>query len=1143
MMMGGTILAYNHGQPLVAERPVVAVMDDETDFSSFSRTSPSSHTSHTSYASTQSDCPRSAKRQRTNSYNPQRSSSVQESGDADVFSTSRKETQNRPSTGLSLCSSLSQVAGCHNGALAMERDIQSTIASKSELFSLVKYPWDNNPIAVAIWLAQKIDSVKKNQSLQPWMPDLEQKSPTSNVSQRPWRRRSQTWKDAMLYPVSVVHCSGTGKFREDTSKHKDQSQTTMDVERFHGERNPSRDSLSAKSFYRQIDLEARRIAPRLAKLQSFKPGFGDRLFDTMADDRCIDADTAATGKLVVDVLATLTYPELQSEYQAAADALIKLLDMESSRSPRFTKAFTILSNDPDVTKAVHVIVAQINSCEFSLGLDGEYEAFSDFSNYHTPKASHSLQCVNENQQSMDTRALENHIDEPRRPSTSSSLSSSSYSSGHFLPESTPTNTTSVSFETQNKTAPENIISSTMPPRQSTRIRKPTLRAIEAQLSSQARSGTKPRAPKSSKKIELQSTQTEENAVAKGDMDATNKEASDTIEAVDLASVPSNRSMTAHSIDEIAAMARPDALAKAPATTQSKDTTVGRSIDEAPAAANLDSGMDTGVSGSHVPDQQTERLCTPTSTLSPFGDSGTSVPSPSSRALSPETNAMMEQLLDLATAASNPDFKPTVEIDLHRVRRDWYAEQLAAALNKAAAEKSLETETTRASEETAPGESPLASQLTPSVSNVFSLETGGAATPATPTEECALGASGKADSAGPVVKDAPASADVAAPIDASSAQPNDVGEQANFGQPATVEGLVAKEAVEQDTSKWPSFLVDQKLLAPPDLSHSYLPRPWTDSDGWVHTGRGNQHNEENVLVPTAYAWVRPKDSFNNPRIAPSPPQIKSLIQIELDDAFGYPPPGRKQNLPEDLERPFVTEDVALETEKAKIFRAARMRGIIIDRSTPLEDIQLAIEKYDEIYAAEEAVSNASDGNEIGKGKTPTKPSGTSTGTSKRGRASRKRPAAGQALGSATPQKEGDDEPTANLSKKTGNKKRRLNTDAPIPEASSVGDESGNGSLADAESMEVDSKPVLLAPRGPGRPSRRAAAIAAIAANRETGQPRQRRKRAARQTRTESFTPTASETVGDGPANNAAAAGIEDPAGKEGAVSTTAQVAQE
>lgn len=931
---------------------------------------------------------------------------------------------------------------------------------------------------------------------------------------------------------------------ESNSKNKGESRTTMNIERLDGEQSPSADSFSTKHFHYQMDLEARRITPRLAKLKRFKPGFGDSLFNTMANDHRIDADTAAAGKLVVNVLVALTYPESRSKCQTAADALLKVLDMESSLSPRFTKAFEMLSNDPDVTKAVDVIVAQIDSCEFFLGLDGEYDAFSGLSNsYHSPKASHSPQCVSKEQLSAVPRALENHLDSPqRRPSPSSSFSSSSSSSRHFLPENTLTSTSSVSMETQNTSVPENLLSSTMPPRQSNRARKPTIRAMEAKLSSQARSGIKGQVSKALKRAEPQLMQAEESIVAStskesndanSDMDATNKETSNaSVADVDLAPAPSNK-MAARSIDEIAALARLDGLTRTTATEQPKKPTATRSVDEIVVAASLDRFIGTDAPGPSFPKQQSKPLHKPRSRAT------TSAPSSSASTLSPETNAMMEQLLGLATAASKPEFNPEIEIDLHRARRDWYAEQLAAALNKAAAEKSLETDTAQRSQETAADDSPLSSQPTASISNVLSLETG-VATPATPMEDFALSVSGCADSAA-AAKVTEVSAGVAAAIAPSSAQSNDAAERVSVDQPAIVGKPISDEVVEPHVSRWHNSATHQKFLDPSVLSHCYLPRPWTDSNGWVHTGLGNEHNEENVIVPDTYTWIRPRDSFNNPRIAPSPPQMKSLIQIELDDAFGYPPPGRKPNLPLDLEGPFITEDVAVETEKAKVFRAARIRGIVIDRSTLLENIQLAIEKYDEIYAAEEAAPSASDGNEIGKGKGPAKSSDTSAGTSKRTRASRKR-TGGQALGIAAPKRE-DDEPAVNSSKTTGSKKRRLNTDAPIPESSSAGLGNGSGNLADMEPVEVDSKPVLLAPRGPGRPSRRAAATAATAATRRTRQARQRRKPAPRQAQPESNTPSTSEMISDGPANNPVAAEIREPSREKDAVSTAAQAGQE
>ncbi|QSS52384.1 GPI-anchored cell surface glycoprotein [Histoplasma capsulatum var. duboisii H88] len=1134
--------AYSNAHPLVVERPIVTVLDDDTGSASFSRTYPSSGTSRTSYASTRSNCPRVTERQRNNNYNLQHSKRGYDSWVPGVFSASGIGNHSQRSSEPLFASPLGHAVGNHDRVLPKERDLQSAAASKSGLFNLVKYPWGNNPIAVAIWLAQKINSIKKSQASQSWMQDLEQDAPTSNFSRRPGCRHSQLPNGVSLNAVSEVHFPRPTKPCQSNNRHNGECQTEIDIERLYGEQRPSLDSFSTQSFGYQMDLEARRIAPSLVRLKSFKPGYGDRLFGIMADDHHIDVDTAAAGKLVVDVLATFTCSELQSQCQAATDALIKELDKETCQSPRFTKIFTILSNDPIVTKAVDFIVAQINSCEFSLGLDGEYDGIRSLSNHHNnPKASHSPQSVNSEQLSIDTRALENDPNRTQcQPPTSFSLFSP-HPSGHVLPENIPTDITSVSMiETQSTYIPESVTPSIMPPRQSNRIRKPTLRAIEAKLSSQARPRVKSREPKASKKLESRPTQTEDTIArtseeyndVKSGVDVTNREASDTTDNVDLTSpVLAKRPMTARSIDEIAAMARNDAQRRTAAAGQPKRTTISRSIDEIAAAASLNRLMDTGTSGPTLPKQQ------------PKPPKSATLSSSATRALTPETNAMVEQLLDLATAASKPDFQPEIEIDLHRARRDWYAEQLAAALNKAATEKSLETNWAQTSQETIPDGDLLSSQPTPSNANAPWLETS-VATLATQTEDFALSITGHADSACAAAKDPDVPAGMAAALASPFTQVDSTAEQTSIEQLTTVEIPVSDKAVEPDVSKWPISSTNQKFLDPSILSHSYLPRPWTDNDGWIHTGLGNDHNEEDVIVPNSYTWVRPRDSFNNPRIAPSPPRLKSLIQIELDDAFGYPPPGRKPNLPQDLEGQFVPEDVAVEKEKAKVFRAARIRGIAIDRSALLEDIRLAIKKHDEIHAANETASGSSDGIETANGKAPAKSSDTSAGTSKRTKASRKRNA-GQALGIAA-QKEGEDDPHANLGKISRNKKRRLNIDVPIAESSSaaLGHGSESGSPADGENVEIDLKPILLAPRGPGRPSRSAAAIAATAATRGVGKARQRRKHTQLQAHPESITSPASQSVTDEPANNSVATKPKDrPAAEKDAVSVPCQGGQD
>ncbi|OAX82126.1 hypothetical protein ACJ72_03521 [Emergomyces africanus] len=1109
--MGGTTVTYNHTQPLVAERPIVTLVDDETDSGGYSRTSPSSRTSRTSRTSTQSDHPHPAKRQRTNSYNLRQSKTWQGFGSPDIPTTSKIQTHKHPSLGHPF-SPLGHVS-----ALDKERDIHSVIESKSDLFSFAKHLRDNNPIAVAIWLAQNIHNIKKKQSSHPRNPSLEEDALINNTSQRPKRRRSQIMKDANVYPASEVRLSGSRKFPEFNREHNCESQTattTMDIEQSHGEQNPSLDSYSTKPFHCQTDLKARRIATKLAKLQQFKPGFGDSLFDTMLDNHRIDADTATAGKLLVNALLAPICPEPQSICQAATDALIEALDLESPLSSRFTKAFAILSNDPDVQRVVDVIVAQINSCEFGMGLDGEYDVHCGLSSYHSPNASHSPQCVNEKQTPIVARALDKHLDSPQRsPSACSSISSSSCSSRHFLHENNFSNTSSVSTESQNRSVTENLLSSATLPRHS------------------STKGQVPKAPKIAEEKTIANTCKESND-SKSDMDATNRGGSNPSNAADLALASPNRRMTARSIDEIATLARVNGRTRTAATRQPKRQFASPSVDQIAAAASLGKFMSTKAPRSKLPKQQCKA---PRKTKS---KTSASVLSSSASILSPDTNAMVEQLLGLATAASEFGFKPEIEIDLHRARRDWYAEQLAAALNKAATEKSLENNTAQKSQVTAAVENPLPSQPITSVAKVHSLETGVTIPTTTPTEDFALTLPSCTDSIA-FTKNADASAGVAAALTLPSTQPNGATERTKADQPATLGNPVPDESMEPDVFRWFISTPDQKILDSSTLSHSYLPRPWTDSDGWIHTGLGNEHNEEKVIVSDTYIWIRPRDSFNNPRITPSPPQVKSLIQIELDDAFGYPPPGRKPNLPLELEGPFIIEDVAVETEKAKVFHAAQIRGIIIDRSTPLDDIRHAIRKYDEIYAGDEAASGTSDGNENGKGKARAKPSDTSADTSRRRRASRKR-TAGQSRGISVPKRE-DDEPTVKLSETARNKKRRLNIDT---ESSSVSLDDGSGSLADAESMAVDSKPILLTPRGPGRPSRRAALTAAAAAISGTWQARAKRsKRAPRKAPPESITPPASGMVADGVANTPIALETKEATFEKDDISITAPPEQE
>lgn len=134
-------------------------------------------------------------------------------------------------------------------------------------------------------------------------------------------------------------------------------------------------------------------------------------------------------------------------------------------------------------------------------------------------------------------------------------------------------------------------------------------------------------------------------------------------------------------------------------------------------------------------------------------------------------------------------------------------------------------------------------------------------------------------------------------------------------------------------------------APANLDHPNEPRPWTDSDGWTHTGRVNEYGEEIVLVPDTYVWVRPVINYGDVCLPPPPPRVKSRQQVERDQIFGFPPFLGQRNLPRPGPRKFVREDVRTETAKIKARVAAAQKGLSINRSMSLSDIQAKIREHD------------------------------------------------------------------------------------------------------------------------------------------------------------------------------------------------------
>lgn len=110
-----------------------------------------------------------------------------------------------------------------------------------------------------------------------------------------------------------------------------------------------------------------------------------------------------------------------------------------------------------------------------------------------------------------------------------------------------------------------------------------------------------------------------------------------------------------------------------------------------------------------------------------------------------------------------------------------------------------------------------------------------------------------------------------------------------------------EAVQEQTSAT-KFLENLNLPGEINsevpLDHPSQPRPWTEDDGWIHTGRVNQHGEEYCVAPAdKYQWVKHASNYKTPvgPIPTPPPLIKSIDEIRRDNIYGFPPSPGQRNL--------------------------------------------------------------------------------------------------------------------------------------------------------------------------------------------------------------------------------------------------------
>ncbi|RHZ43128.1 putative GPI-anchored cell surface glycoprotein [Aspergillus thermomutatus] len=130
-----------------------------------------------------------------------------------------------------------------------------------------------------------------------------------------------------------------------------------------------------------------------------------------------------------------------------------------------------------------------------------------------------------------------------------------------------------------------------------------------------------------------------------------------------------------------------------------------------------------------------------------------------------------------------------------------------------------------------------------------------------------------------------------------------------------------------------------------MDKTKVSEPWTDEDGWTHTGLLNKFGEEYVFVSSDFEWVHPANTYGDDQLPQPPGRFRSREQAEKDRIFGYPPRLGERNLPQQTNLPFRLEDVDEERAKVKARDGARLRGIPVDRTMSAAEIEALIAQYD------------------------------------------------------------------------------------------------------------------------------------------------------------------------------------------------------
>ncbi|KAG2026979.1 hypothetical protein GB937_000715 [Aspergillus fischeri] len=188
-----------------------------------------------------------------------------------------------------------------------------------------------------------------------------------------------------------------------------------------------------------------------------------------------------------------------------------------------------------------------------------------------------------------------------------------------------------------------------------------------------------------------------------------------------------------------------------------------------------------------------------------------------------------------------------------------------------------------------------------------------------------------------------------------------------------------------------------------MDKTKVSEPWTDEDGWTHTGLLNKFGEEYVFVSSDFEWVHLTNTYGDDQLPQPPGRFRSREQAEKDRIFGYPPRLGERNLPRQTNLPFRLEDVDEEKAKVKARDAARLRGIPVDRTMSAAEIGALIAQHDNAGQSEPAKEKPASGSRKRRRTEPVNATPDSTAGTKRRRQNPSAPSPAAAAAGATAEK--------------------------------------------------------------------------------------------------------------------------------------------